>query len=62
MNDEKNSVLDLIMSNLTNKNDYVELLSACIGKVYSNQIELQEYLGNYQKWHVDISIQIYQKN
>lgn len=55
MNDEKNTVLDLIMSNVINKNDYVELLSACIGKVYSNQIELQEYLGNYQKWNVTIS-------
>jgi hypothetical protein len=50
-----NNNMDKIMSYLSNTNDFEELLSVCIGKVYSNQIEFQEYLGNYQRWNVDIT-------
>lgn len=31
------------------------MLSIYIGKVYSNQIELQSYLGQYQRWSVQIN-------
>lgn len=43
-------VIDLI-----DKTNFTELLSICIGKVYSNQIELQSYLGQYQRWSVQIN-------
>lgn len=41
--------------NLIDKTNFTELLSICIGKVYSNQIELQSYLGQYQRWNVQIN-------
>lgn len=38
--------------NLIDKTNFTELLSVCVGKVYSNQVELQSYLGQYQRWSV----------
>lgn len=42
----------------TNSNDdknFENILAMCIGKVYSNQLELKEYLGNYSRWDIDLN-------
>lgn len=42
--------------NLLNKENFKNLFSLCVGKVYSNQLELKEYFGDYKHWETDINL------
>ncbi len=39
---------------LNEDKNFNDVLAMCIGKIYSNQLELKEYLGNYSRWDVDL--------
>ena len=48
----KNKTLNLVdLNNISFK----DLLSLCIGKVYSNQRKFIDYLGDYNSWNTDIT-------
>lgn len=48
----KKNILELVQFD---KNSFKDLLSICIGKAYSNQLEFAEYIGNYSRWDTDIT-------
>lgn len=48
----KKNILGLIQFD---KNNFKDLLSVCIGKAYSNQLELVEYIGEYARWDTDVT-------
>jgi hypothetical protein len=48
----KKNILELIQFD---KNSFKDLLSVCIGKAHSNQLELAEYIGEYGRWNTDVT-------